>query len=101
MVFSAVIIRVSIDRNNYSTMSHVSGSRFGFSKGSDGRSNPITRQTAGSGNAPVVNSRARSGGVQITLDTVTHKDPTTEYEMDKLETTDTTSFTRDKVKDLA
>ncbi|KAF7790971.1 hypothetical protein EIP86_001930 [Pleurotus ostreatoroseus] len=101
MVFSAVIIRVSIDRNNYSTMSHVSGSRFGFSKGSDGRSNPITRQTAGSGNAPVVNSRARSGGVQITLDTVTHKDPTSEYEMDKIETTDSTSFTRDKVEDLA
>ena len=85
MVFSAVIIRVSQDRTNRSVTSNLaSGSGLGFSKARR------TGYTSGhavvsGGNGGGIPSHLRGGGVQITLDTVTHKD-TSEFEMDKIET---------------
>ena len=81
MVFSAVIIRVSTDRSQISHTSNVaSGSQFGFTK-------PGARRTgyATAGNvASMQNQISRAEGVQITLDTVTHRDDS-EFEMDKME----------------
>lgn len=85
MVFSAVIIRVSADRTSVSTTGNaVSGSGFGFTK-STRRTGLGSRQGVMSGTVPTVASHIRSEGVQITLDTVTHRDPS-EFEMDKMET---------------
>ena len=85
MVFSAVIIRVTEDRTNLTaTGNHASGSgSYGFNKPS--RRGYGSGHGIISGGAPSVASHLRSGGVQITLDTVTHKD-TSEFEMDKMET---------------
>lgn len=80
MVFSAVIIRVSTDKAHINhTSNAASGSQFGFTK-------PGTRRTfAAAGNVASVNgTMARAEGVQITLDTVTHRDDS-EFEMDKME----------------
>lgn len=83
MVFSAVIIRVSADHVHVSASSNVaSGSNFGFTKG--GR-RPGFASTHGaiSGTGAGIGVRPAEG-VQITLDTVTHRDPA-EFEMDKME----------------
>lgn len=79
MVFSTVIVRVSKDRNPTTTstthdISRVSR-RVNYVSGAGGM---------GMGASSTANVGVRSEGVQITLDTVTHRDPS-EFELDKIE----------------
>ena len=85
MVFSAVIIRVTVDGAHGTTTSNLpTNSGFGFSRVTR-RSGHLSTRAMTSSNANGITSHLRSDGVQITLDRVTHTDPS-EFEMDKMET---------------
>ena len=91
MVFSAVIIRVSNDRSTRTLTTT------GF-KMSGSHATNRTRQTVASGHGLNVASHMHADGVQITLDTITHRDK--DVSSDDIEI-QSTSYGRDKIEDFA
>lgn len=96
MVFSTVIIRISADHVEATPSSNAaSGSGFGFTKPGRRTAFASTHGGLSTSNGPGIASHVlHPEGVQITLDTVTHRDP--EFEMDKLES-GTSSYHKSEV----
>ena len=91
MVFSAVIIRVSND-HSAKTMSAANGFKLSISNGTR-----RSRQTA-TGNGFDMGPHGRADGVQITLDTITHRDKdVSEFAFEN----GSNAFSPDKVDGLA
>ena len=82
-MFSAVIIRVSTDKMHLTTMSRTAIADSSVPRSAKWSSFKTSQTSGGS----VVGPNRTGEGVQIALETVTHRDPRETYEMNKVSDT--------------